>query len=116
MIVRRAFERSSLPEDGRRQLVTWLQAERSRNNLPQLQAEVARLKPGDPVPPSIQAMQQPIKIDEVRARGVGGNVIVKARVRFEGQPAQTRYFRMSHSVLGGWLVRGNSSELLWQLK
>src|SRR5688500_16598547 len=103
----RELRQSSLDTDGRRALNVWLTAEHGRARLPEIEAAVARARPGDPVPEAIQRLQEPIAIEDIETRGLGSKVIVRARVQLPGGAEQVRYFRMRHSMVTGWIVQGN---------
>ena len=61
-----------------------------------------------------------IQFTSVKARGSGDDIVVRVEVQVSGRDPpdgkRVRYYRMSHSTVTGWQVRGEITALSYYLK
>jgi len=90
-------------------LKTWLIAEYTHNVLPQLEEMIQNPSGKEKQIRQIvsQITRGNVQIVSIESRGSGDNIAVKAEIKVNGNDPpfgkRIRYFRMTHSVVTGWL-------------
>lgn len=61
-----------------------------------------------------------VEFPSIEARGRGDDVVVRVEILVDGKAPpdgkEVRYYRMSHSAITGWRVRGETTALFYYLK
>jgi hypothetical protein len=107
--------RPQLPQLIESRLKTDLESEVATKNLP--------IGQGDAIPTRLQAENfvkehasiQRLNVTETKKRGHGSTIVVRIKFRVpEDSSEQVRYYRLKHTWIGGWFVRGPVTERAWQ--
>lgn len=110
---------STLETEGREVLQLWLAAEYSREVLGS-NPSTATADPAEQQAVADELLaQQNVAIHDIRARGRGDTVFVRAKVSVDGHEPRdgrrVRYFMMAHSMLTGWRFLRETTALRYYL-
>lgn len=107
--------RASLDVEAREQLEQWLVGRYTGEYL----ATMDQANPTEADADSLLVRSKP-EIVDLRARGTRKDMIVRSEIRIGGRPPAdgkpVRYWRMEHSMLTGWRLRGEVTALSYYLK
>jgi hypothetical protein len=110
---------STLEKEGREALHLWLAAEYSRDVLESIPSNAAAAPAEQQAAAEELLAQQNVAIHDIRARGRGDTIFVRAKVSVNAREPrdgrQVRYFMMSHSMLTGWRLLRETTALRYYL-
>lgn len=108
--------RADLETGAAGELTQWLRAEYARERLAGI-TDAGTLASG--AIDSLIATQN-VTFTSIEARGAPDDMIVRIVIQVDGRPPadgrEVRYYRMSHSTINGWRLRGETTALAYWLK